>query len=454
MCGLVGAAGPLTGKHEKAVKQMLIFDSIRGEDSTGVAVVNRKGDEIILAKQVGDPFQLFYTKQFELAFKRVNKVIIGHNRYATQGKVNRQNAHPYEFDSLVGAHNGTLTSKYCLVDATRFDVDSENLYHHIDKKGLRDALDNMTGAWALVWWDKHEEEIKFLRNKERPLYLCNSDDGVLFWASEPWMLSVALNRNEIKHTEPKLIPEDQLYSFYVDEKGEVEKPRVSPAASTKKEYVYQGNNRGDWNNQVHSNTTSNVVQLIETKKEGVIPQQVRTTPKEEYSPLLEISLKVFGKGLDKFGNQFWKCKDFLHVARDIRLYIKRDDKYDLMDKIILAKMHQFPFRAPPETNAYWKVEHSTVRLAPNVISTEGLDEVIPDAVVVKDMPIDDNGRPFYQDAKGKLISRKDWEAKHGKCAWCSNYVDPETEFKFTREGDAVCHLCSDDPEVKNFVNFR
>lgn len=463
MCGHVGAAGPLTGKHEKAIRQLLVLDSLRGEDSTGVAVVNRKGDDIIVAKQVGNPYELFATKQFDLAFKRINKVVIGHNRYATQGKVNKQNSHPYEFDSLVGAHNGTLTSKYCLADHTRFDVDSENLFHHIDKKGLKDALDNMSGAWALVWWDKYEEEIKFLRNKERPMWLTTTKDGVLFWASEAWMLEVILSRNDIEFSKPALLPEDTLYSFYVDEKGEVAKPRVAASPSTKKEYIYQGNSSNRWSgngnhNQPNRNNTgntniSNVVQL-DPKNKGVTPSSVVAS--EEYSPLLEISLKVHGKARDKNGNDFYMCRDFVHIDRDIRLYIKHSDRSDLMNKIIGAKMHQYPFTMQGDPKKYWKVDHATVRLVTKIDSDKKPDLVtVIDAVVIdgKEQP-DDLGRPFYHNIKGKLVPRNEWEKDHGVCGWCTGYVDPEQEYKFTMEGDSLCHLCAADSEVKKYVNLR
>ena len=157
ICGLVGAAGVLTGTEEKILTNLLIVDSLRGTDSTGVAVINRV-DDVKVAKAVGNPFELVESRAYTNALVGANKVIIGHNRYGTQGKINRRNAHPFEFDMLVGAHNGTLRSKHKLDDSRNFDVDSENLYHHIDKLGLYSAMEHLKvlGAWfGGINWKVH-----------------------------------------------------------------------------------------------------------------------------------------------------------------------------------------------------------------------------------------------------------------------------------------------------------
>lgn len=439
MCGVIGCAGPINGKHEKAIHTLLILDTLRGEDSTGLAQVGKFNDQVTVAKAVGGATELFQTREFKGIMSSTSKVLIGHNRYATQGKVNKQNAHPYEFDSLVGAHNGTLRSKYLLLDHMKFDVDSENLYWHIDQKGIKDALGQMEGAWALTWWDKYEDEMRFLRNKERPLYLTTTKEGVLFWASESWMLNVALSRNDVEHGDIWLLPEDQLYAFHVNDKGELEKPRVAPAASTKKVYVGNG-----WaGNHRHPSNTNNVTVLrptgvIDSKNTGVTPQEVTET----YLPSQDVSLKVLNKGRDKDGSDFYFCKDMLNPERQLRLYIKREDVIDLTGKYIHAHMHQYPFSRHGEPDQYFKVEHGTIRIAKDVTEVEEEKEVSP------------QGEPFYHNARGKLIKRSEWFNQHGVCAWCTGFVDPEQEFKWTSSDETLCHLCAADPEVKEYVNLR
>lgn len=198
MCGNVGCAGTLNMPIETAFKQLLILDSLRGEDSTGIAFIHRD-DEVTLAKEVGDPYYVLNSRKAINGFKRANAVIIGHNRFATTGKVNRANSHPFEVGEIIGAHNGTLKNRFSLPDAKDFDTDSECLYAWIEKDGVAKAIGGIEGAWALVWYDKRNESINFLRNAERPLFIATSKDKkTIFWASEKWMLSVVAQRNNLQ----------------------------------------------------------------------------------------------------------------------------------------------------------------------------------------------------------------------------------------------------------------
>ena len=214
ICGIVAAAGLLTAEEEKIFKFLLILDTVRGEDSTGIAGVSVNGD-VLVSKVVGTPYDLFPMKLTERVFTANNRLLIGHNRYATQGGVTKKNAHPFEFDNVVGVHNGTLKARYGLKH-NNYAVDSEQLYANIDEDGEKVVIPNVEGAYALVWYDKENEQLKVIRNKERPLHYAFSACGKkVFFASEAWMLGVALNRNNYKHRPIQEIQEDQLYTFDV-----------------------------------------------------------------------------------------------------------------------------------------------------------------------------------------------------------------------------------------------
>lgn len=201
MCGIVGLAGNLYNKHSKVFRDMLCFDYIRGVDSTGVAAIpmNTTKDPLI-EKELGHPGNLWDWKQSELFDERglcstVQRVLIGHNRHATLGRVNVDNAHPFNYDHITGVHNGSLRDWADLEGWKENDVDSKSIFQTIAKKGIDHCWKNFVGAAALVWWDQKDQTLNLVRNAERPLWVCyNKEQNVLFWASEKWMILAATSK--------------------------------------------------------------------------------------------------------------------------------------------------------------------------------------------------------------------------------------------------------------------
>ena len=207
MCGVVGIAGNLFAREELTMKRLLLLDSLRGMDSTGLAAVRMGGTKVEIAKQATHCFNLYDRKSFIDALNsNTSLAFIGHNRAATSGLVRDANAHPFQIEHITGVHNGTLEDKdkKMLEDwiGEKFNVDSEALFAAIAKFGVKEVIPKLTkgrdhykGAWSLVWWDSNEKTLNFLRNEHRPLWYCYSEDfKQIFWASEFWMLDVALQK--------------------------------------------------------------------------------------------------------------------------------------------------------------------------------------------------------------------------------------------------------------------
>ena len=216
MCGLVGVAGDISKKDEKAFEMMLVLDSTRGPHSTGVLSVPRYTPPKV-TKVVGSPWELFANSNFNKMMGLGHRVLMGHNRYATKGAITNFNAHPFQFRDIIGAHNGTLRQQYLLDDYLDFEVDSENIFYDMQRNGAEATIPKIGGAYCLSWWDNAASTMNFIRNNERPLVLCASEDGkCVYWASESWMLSVALSKQGIKHGPIEELPVNQLTSFPVD----------------------------------------------------------------------------------------------------------------------------------------------------------------------------------------------------------------------------------------------
>lgn len=231
MCGLVGIAGKLLAKDESTMKTLLLIDVLRGADSTGLAAVRSANKEAKISKLASHPLDLFDRADFKEALNgALSTVFIGHNRAATLGMVSRVNAHPFECGNIVGAHNGTLkgTSFYDLKKklGQEFGTDSEAIFASINEFGLKETVSMLEGAWSLVWYDRSNNTLNFLRNKERPMYFAYSKEfDRIFWASEWEMIAAAFslrpNGTELyaeKKTGYEYWPtdEDVHYCFDVD----------------------------------------------------------------------------------------------------------------------------------------------------------------------------------------------------------------------------------------------
>lgn len=222
MCGIVGVAGNTYASHMKAFRDMLIFDQVRGLDSTGVVAINGK-DELKAEKEIDGPDNLWNYASSKIFNAKgvpemVYKALIGHNRAATVGKVVVDNAHPFTFGDVTGVHNGSLMYWNELEkdeNGKDFDVDSKALLKTIAEKGIEHAWKSFIGAASLVWWDAKDNTLNFARNKERPMYLgWSKNKDVLFYASEPWMIEVAAARNNIQLREFKDEESDKTFTTY------------------------------------------------------------------------------------------------------------------------------------------------------------------------------------------------------------------------------------------------
>lgn len=226
MCGLSGIMGDVTHKEETLFKQLLVFGSVRGMDSTGAASIGRNeygsgGREIKLSKEVGPFPYLFDLKSFDKLFHGVNSCFIGHNRSKTTGDTTRKSAHPFIFEDIVGAHNGTIDyqNKNRLEQGHLFKTDSEAIFNNIQVHGIEDTISRLdkTEAYALTWYDKTDNSMNFLRNDHRPLIYAFINKGrTIVWASEYEYLMSAIYRNGFE-TEGKarVFSPDFHYKFFI-----------------------------------------------------------------------------------------------------------------------------------------------------------------------------------------------------------------------------------------------
>jgi len=218
LCGLFGVIGKSIGKNEVACfRDLGLISSLRGLDSTGLIIVSKAKKNrwnIQYRKDATDSTNfLYYNKNVSQLLDKTQNVcaIMGHARAATVGTIIPENAHPFHVDKIVGMHNGTIMTL-----GTKDKTDSQHLYENISKMGVQKALDDIVGgaAYALTWVDSVKNEIKILRNYQRPLFcMLAKGNDLLYYASERKFLEIIAERSNRSFHDPHLIAEDTLFSI-------------------------------------------------------------------------------------------------------------------------------------------------------------------------------------------------------------------------------------------------
>ena len=187
MCGISGAVGL------KNISELL-FEGIRnleyrGYDSCGVALINKS--RILIKKDIGG-VEEFYRKHNVLQHK--SKIGIAHTRWATHGKVTKENTHPFTSrdGNFAVVHNGIISNYRPLKaqlqkEGFKFtsETDTEVLAHLLEKfykrsrnveKAFLKMLNLIEGTYAIALISTYHPEQIFCAKKESPLMLGIGDE--------------------------------------------------------------------------------------------------------------------------------------------------------------------------------------------------------------------------------------------------------------------------------------
>lgn len=232
MCGIVGYLSfetIYTPNITKYFRQALFADTVRGKDSTGVFGLNNKTGKVDTFKRAVEAVDFLNMKQFlEMEHNAKDYLfMVGHNRWATQGGLGNEQAHPFKDNHITMVHNGTLFDHYSLVDGKNYDVDSEAICHSLSVDGTKKTIETLDGAFALVWYDENTKELCIVRNKERPLSIgyVEGEDTMLF-ASEQGMLQWLAERNKFKLSDIYTPEVGTLHKWKIDPNTDITKPKV------------------------------------------------------------------------------------------------------------------------------------------------------------------------------------------------------------------------------------
>lgn len=303
-------SGYLSVNEVDAIRALGAVSVVRGDHSTGVGMAyklrRKKGNGpsiFSVLKDTIDPYGMLYHPDFNKFLGSIAspQCIIGHCRQATVGSITVENAHPYEFENIIGAHNGTI-SKFSNKD--KETTDSYHLYSLINEHGIETTIKEhmpVEGAYALTWFDKKANTLNMLRNNMRPLWLASAAGGnTIFWASDPAILAVVNRHENITFTDVAEIPPNELHTWNIGFPRSLKRSSLSVPEPTKKEYIPFSNGffsrRDNTNNDdtcVHTPRLEGKTRPSEMKQFSVLAAELRKksedldTEDEKASPFVQ-----------------------------------------------------------------------------------------------------------------------------------------------------------------------
>ena len=441
MCGLVSIVGHLDTVHEKMFKLMLQLDTMRGADSTGMLSVSLSNATTIL-KGLGTPWDLSNHKKFDSFFYGYHKVLMGHNRSATRGAVSIANAHPFEFEDVIGAHNGTLRSTVTLDGHNQFNVDSEVLFHHMDVNGVDDTIEKVDGAFALTWYDKLSKTFNFVRNSERPLCYTKIEDGkILAVASEPWMLTIAAGYAGVKIGEIETVPVGELFTVHIP-RGTA---KVAPASQTPMEITRRAlrlkleipvNYGGHTGNRFPAKKHTPAVPETKTRQTTGSSQQSRPSSHLSLAGW-DAKFEVTGYGVS-YSNQPYIAGEIVHAEGRALTDLKT------------TKVRVFPTKDSAKWNDMLESSNYFKGLIKNHSDFDGGFYTVA-LSSVQEVDATDTTQDLYQGYRGTLLTLAQFrQYTSDGCCCCGEEADPrDSGLLFTAMNQFFCGSC-----VENWSNER
>lgn len=263
MCGIVGFVNAEGSKLTKAAllfEELLLVDTLRGVDGTGVALVPsaRFDDDTVYTYKRAMWAPEFvcangYKKGIQPALHDA-RLAIGHNRAASKSQSSDRNSHPFQNKHITLVHNGYISNAYQITPkGFGPEVDSEAAAWAIAEHGEKEGLEKLRGPFALAWYNKTDSTFNLARNEGREMHCIYIKHlNTMFYASEWMMLHLVLKRNDmLLDGKYRLLAPFQHFKFPIDNPREfTRQPFQEPQTQT------GGYTNKDWGRTTDTNTES------------------------------------------------------------------------------------------------------------------------------------------------------------------------------------------------------
>lgn len=451
MCGIVGLVKS-TDKinkfddedYSRIFEMMLTLDQVRGFHSTGVVGLGRNH----WWKQLGTPKHLMSTDWWEDEIVKDGVGWIGHNRWATKGKVDADNAHPFSHGHFTGVHNGTLDTTTNLEGDGKFGTDSETFYYCMSQVGEEAALNKVRGPYCFVWLNAKDNTLNFARNSGRPLHYVFDTDGSFYFMSQENHLEVILKGMKYRARGSICkVKEHVHYKIDLSKKAVIQERSYKPEVEYKKP-VYSGWSSKDekdyydslYNPRTHNWNNNYTKRASEQSRLPVISPNNSTEFKAQY----DIGI---GDDVEFVVNSVRRSDEKSHGKGKLHLQGKNDSFKNVLFRVcgvIGDKLEEFcNTRFKGEIRNIWNIKHQGVSTTVVLVNEHKISKVEAEQTILT--PDDPDPEPTYR-TSSSYVTLKQWKesTKHG-CSQCTADLHPDDheEVFWLDSMTPLCTICSD-----------
>ncbi|HAX03357.1 MAG: glutamine--fructose-6-phosphate aminotransferase [Tenericutes bacterium GWC2_34_14] len=251
MCGIVGFIGHKNAKD--VVLNGLTRLEYRGYDSAGLSLYNQRYQIFDVYKDEGRVAKLVEsTKHADFS-----TIGIGHTRWATHGKVNKENSHPHYSQTrrFIVVHNGVIENYQELKDqylhnhVFQSETDTEVIAQLIEtfsqtlhvENAITTTLKLLHGSYALLVLDSNDPEKIYAAKYKSPLILGVGSDGITIASDLMALVGYSSDYHALDDKTFIVARKDDVRLFNLDHQPldlHLKKIELDDAVTTKGEYAH------------------------------------------------------------------------------------------------------------------------------------------------------------------------------------------------------------------------